>query len=292
MKQVNIQRLAIGSFHRTAIIYDLIHNQFTRFQAPNWPIDCSLVARDDKTDEVVFGNKFRFESGWDFTTSLKIADFTWDGTMDILADHSNWEEKFVILYIWGEEFDKVIKYRGETFGTIFNNNFQDVEIPTSFDVNWDGILDKIKYTTVDTEIHYWKGDWTYYYVPQKVDYNAKFGDFNNDGLIDYALISGSYLEIIYQEAPTIIVNEPVVEEPVVTDPVVIDPMVNDPIVEPTVPVVTDWIPTIEDWAEKVESFDTVIAVTINYIEVSWTKLWINSTTITIILMDYDLKFDD
>ena len=91
---------------------------------PTGEITCSLI-RDDVFEPIVFGNSLSFEMSGDYAYAISVADFNGRGTADILVDHGG----KVILYKGEQNFDKKTKYYGESFSTIFDNEFPDVVIP-------------------------------------------------------------------------------------------------------------------------------------------------------------------
>ena len=66
-------------------------------------ITCSLI-RDDVFEPIVFGSGPSFEMSGDSANAISAADFSGDGTTDILVDHGG----KVILYLGEEDFDKKI----------------------------------------------------------------------------------------------------------------------------------------------------------------------------------------
>jgi len=235
-----------GVVHWTYISWT-VNWYFSAIPETNSAITCNLVGRDDKIDDMVFGPTLNFERWGDLTVGMSMADYTWDGTIDVLVDHSQPWEALTLLYMWEENFEWVIKYKGETKSEVISNYYSDIVMPNVSDVNGDWFIDKllINAITGKTTVTFWKGNWEYYYVPQIIDKRIYwFRDFNNDWLNDYIFANWKNYTIVYQVAPVVtdpVVTDPVVTDPVVTDPVVTDPVVTDPVV--TDPVVTDPVVT-------------------------------------------------
>ncbi|MGD2107582.1 MAG: DUF5011 domain-containing protein [Nitrosopumilaceae archaeon] len=161
-------------------------------------ITCSLI-RDDVFEPLVFGNGLSFEMSGDYAYAISVADFDGRGEADILIDHGG----KVIVYKGERDFDKKTKYYGESFSTIFDNEFPDVIIPADItDVNNDGIDDSIVTDYYTTQISLGKGDGTYYYVPQVLNKVSKFADMNNDGFADIITVNGAFVSVQYQQPPT------------------------------------------------------------------------------------------
>jgi hypothetical protein len=168
-----------------------------RPEAPTTDIDCSLVGRDDTFEPLAFVNGPSFEMSGDFALATSIADFSGDGTTDILVDHG---EGKVILYLGEEGFESKIKYAGESFATIFDNEFPDVDVPEiTSDVNNDGFEDEIIVNSSSIEFSLGKADGSFHYVSQIVS-GTKLADLDNDGLLDIITVSGGYISIRYQDS--------------------------------------------------------------------------------------------
>ena len=168
---------------------------------PTTDITCSMI-RDDVFEPIVFGNGLSFEMSGDTANAISVADFNGRGTADILVDHSDpyLSNGKVILYKGERDFDKKTKYYGETFSTIFDNEFPDVVIPADItDVNNDGIDDSIITYGSTTQISLGKGDGSYYYVPQVLNKVSKFADMNNDGFADIITVNGAFISVKYQQ---------------------------------------------------------------------------------------------
>lgn len=162
---------------------------------PTGEITCSLI-RDDVFEPIVFGNSLSFEMSGDYAYAISVADFNGRGTADILIDHGG----KVILYKGEQNFDKKTKYYGESFSTIFDNQFPDVVIPADVtDVNNDGIDDSIINDGSKTQISLGKGDGTYYYVPQILNKVSKFADMNDDGYADIITVNGAMISVEFQQ---------------------------------------------------------------------------------------------
>ena len=158
-------------------------------------ITCSWI-RDDVFDPLVFGNGPSFEMSGDYAYAISVADFDGHGKLDILIDHGD----KVILYKGESDFDKKTKYYGESFSTIFDNQFPDVVIPAEItDLNNDGIDDSIINDGSKTQISLGKGDGTYYYVPQILNKVFKFADMNSDGFADTITVNGAFVSVNYQQ---------------------------------------------------------------------------------------------
>ena len=220
---------------------------------PTGDIACSLI-RDDVFEPIVFGSGLSFEMSGDSANAISVADFSGDGTADILVDHGS----KVILYLGEEDFDSKIKYYGESFSTIFENEFSDVIVPADVaDVNSDGIDDSIITDSIKTQLSLGKGDGTYYYVPQTLNKVSKFADMNNDGFADIITVNGGYISIQYQQPALDIAPEPA-PEPADT---------------------TDGIPAVSPDAEEVEFEGEIEEINTNNYVINGKTVWITSDTV-------------
>ncbi len=174
---------------------------------------CSLVPRDDIAEGIVFSGTSNLELSGDRALGVKIADFDGRGLNDLLVYH---EIGKTILYLGEEGFEEKIKYSGDEFNTLAVG----VNIETEWDLNNDGLIDKIDSDGTNNFLYFAKVDGGYYYVPQQLPPgNLKFGDLNGDGLVDFAEFSGGFVSITHQAEKSGVDPEPVI----VTDPAVPPP---------------------------------------------------------------------
>jgi len=195
---------------------DLTETYFIARPDTSAEITCAWI-RDDVFDPLVFDNDLSFEMSADFAYAMSVADFSGDGTKDILVDHG---EK-VILYLGDRNFDSKKRYSTETYSTIFDSKFPNVVIPADVtDVNNDGLDDSIIIDNSKTQISLGKSDGSFYYVPQVLNYVvSKFADMNDDGFADIITVNGAFISIKYQQPsinPTPITPTPDTTSPVIT----------------------------------------------------------------------------
>ena len=226
--------------------------------------NCSLVPRDDIPDPVVFGSGANFELSGDYAHGVRIADFDGGGINDIFMYH---EPGKWVLYLGESGFENKIKYYGDAYKTVLEG----VEIDTAWDFNNDGVIEKVQYNTTSNLLFHSKDDGSYYYVPQKLPADSRFGDLNGDGLVDYLTISGAYASIFYQSEQNNVVSS--------------DPIVNpEPVTAPE-PTLTGEVPAIDPNAYQIESEDMIAEIRENSVLLTSGKiLWFNSETI--------IKFND
>jgi len=159
---------------------------------------CSLVPRDDVADPIVFDSPASYELSGDAALGVKIADFDGRGVNDLLVYHQPGK---TILYLGEDNFDSKIKYYGDEFNTISEG----MDIPTEWDFNNDGLIDKVR----DNLLYFAKNDGSYYYVLQKLPSGGlNFGDMNGDGLVDYVTFDGGSASIAYQIDQSVVATEP------------------------------------------------------------------------------------
>ena len=255
-QKIDDNGIVYGTFYKSGV-------SETYFMATTGTTDitCSLI-RDDVFEPIVFGNGLSFEMSGDSANAISVADFSGDGTPDILADHSDlyvYNGEKVILYLGEEDFDSKIKYYGESFTSLIENEFSDVIVPADVnDVNNDGIDDSIITDNTKTQLSLGKGDGTYYYVPQTLNKVSKFADMNNDGFADTITVNGGFISVQYQQ--------PVLD----TAP--------EPAPEPA-PVDTNDIPAISSDAEEVEFEGEIEEINTNNYVIDGKTVWITSDTV-------------
>lgn len=224
--------------------------------------NCSLVARDDAAEPVLFTGASSIELSGDMAQGVKIADFDGGGVNDLLVYH---ETGKTILYLGESYFTDKIKYYGDEFNTLAEG----VTLETEWDFNNDGLFDKVKNNAMGNALHLAKADGSYYYVPQQLPAgNIKMGDLNGDGMVDLVTFSGGFANIHYQTN-----SAPVVDPAPVTDPEA------DPEADPA-PVDDGTAPTIEADTTMVELSDTIAEVrTGSVLLSSGSVLWFNAESI-------------
>lgn len=211
----------------------------------------------------------------DVAAGVKIGDFDGEGCDDLVVYH---EQGKTILYYGESDFDSKLRFSGIEFNTLGAD--MNMEFPTEWDCNGDGVMDKI----IGSKLYLGKPDGSYYYVPQTLPgVNPVIGDFNGDGKMDLVTFNGGWATVFYQVNPNppAPVPEPAPGPAPAPEPAPGPAPAPEPVPGPApAPGPVDAVPTIVDDAEEVELIDVVEDVFDNRVTLSAGEvLWFNADTI-------------